>query len=105
MRRVFVGFGIKRALTVAACGSQVENKDEFMDQANQTALTAYVWHLERVSQPKAGQAAAAANQSSVDEGQSLPAAPAEKIGRASCRERVWRAEDGGAVKRKSENDG
>src|SRR5690625_7727053 len=105
MRRVFLGLAITSAFTLAACSSHVENKDEFMEQANQTALTAYVWHLERVSQPKSGQAAAAANQSSVDEGQSLPAAPAEKIGRASCRERVWRAEDGGAVKRKSENDG
>ncbi|HLR83214.1 MAG TPA: META domain-containing protein [Paenalcaligenes sp.] len=77
MRRVFLGLAITSAFTLAACSSHVENKDEFMEQANQTALTAYVWHLERVSQPKSGQAAAAANQSSADEGQSLPAAPAE----------------------------
>src|SRR5690625_8045548 len=77
MRRVFLGLAITSAFTLAACSSHVENKDQFMEQANQTALTAYVWHLERVSPPKSGQAAAAANQSSADESQSLPTTPAD----------------------------
>lgn len=78
MRKVFLGLAITSAFALAACGSHVENKDESMEQANQAALTSYVWHLERVSQPKSNQTADnAANQPSADDAQVLPAAPAE----------------------------
>lgn len=78
MRKVFLGLAITSAFALVACSSPVVKKDKPMEQANPAVLTSYVWHLERVSQPKLNPTAqGAVNESSTDDAQTLPVAPAE----------------------------
>lgn len=75
MKRAFLGMAIVSAFALTACSSQVEKKDQAMDQADQKLLTSYVWHLDRVSQPKATQESAAST--AAEQSEALPTPPAE----------------------------
>src|SRR5690625_1041163 len=74
MKRALLGMAIVSAFALTACSSQVEKKDQAMDQADQKLLTSYVWHLDRVSQPKATQESAAST--AAEQSEALPTPPA-----------------------------
>src|SRR5690625_1195461 len=74
-KRALLGMAMINAVALTAGSSKAEKKDQAMDQADQKLLTSYVWHLDRVSQPKATQESAAAT--AAEQSEALPSPPAE----------------------------